>query len=480
MYSATSHAVCFQRLDCTLHANEVLLQAFIFWSECEEDMSTSTPILASVPYSTLPRIPNSAFEDAHRNIDALLDELDSESDSGYDEGTPQGVVKGKPDSKQPAIQQEDSFAGDDLYRWFRPLLDGPPMYPSFQGQPGESETLPPQSAVAPAWMKWTSSRVLCTDTALATNEDKLECVWLLAGCEDGTVWIFCSILATASTSATETGTSTPRSRAHSELHLDRYRSSIDRPAIRRQKSDVNGSPRKAAVPSSPGSAVSRTGGASGVTASRVTSSNHGRRHRNAHGGSISLAVHGSTMPASHNGAHTPVGRKASATISLTDLDALGHETSTDREPTERAISPPIRTSIASMSLEELAPCQPIDHRQINFEPTAHVYPRASHAPIVSIKLLPPEGYTSTFVCLTANGQLFKFAVRDGMVVDHLDLSKALFPRTMHLSLADCRITYNPDSSRLIVKSDQAGLLVPIDVMGLKVRVSPILSLPCAS
>lgn len=432
-------------------------------------MSTNIPILASIPYSTLPRIPNDTAKQNSRKIDDLLDELDSESDSGYDEETSKGSSGEKGRITQPVIKSEGLNAADHVSRWFAPLLNGPPLGPTNQSQARESETLPAQHARGPAWMKWTSSRVLCTDTALATNEAKVECVWLLAGCEDGTVWIFCSVFATTSTS-TETGTSTPRSRAHSELHLDRHKSSMERPAVRRQKSDVNASPRKSAVPSSPGSSVSRAGGASAVTSSRMTSASHGRRHRNTHGGSISLAVQGSSTPASHNGAHTPVGRKASATISVTDLEAMGHEVSKDSVVPERAISPPLRASIASLSVEELVTSQPIDHRSINFQPIAHVYPRASHSPIVSIKLLPQEGSTSVFVCLTANGQLFKFAVRDGMLIHHLDLGKALFPRTMHLSLADFRLIYSPDSSKLIVKSNQSGLLVPMDTLELKVSL----------
>lgn len=431
-------------------------------------MSTSTPILASVPYSTLPRIPHATSEQESRNVDDLLDELDSESDSGYDEANPEDLKSARSVGKQPESSSELRKGLGQSSIWFRPLVDGPPLC---QSESRETESQSSSAATAPAWTKWTSSRVMCTDTALSTNEDKLECVWLLAGCEDGTVWIFCSVFATTNTSGDETGTTTPRSRAQSELHQSHLRTSADRPSYRRQKSDMTLSRKPTAVPSSPSSAASRAGGAtaSGFAPSRVASTHHSKKHVRTHGGSISLAVQGSASP-SHNGSHTPVGRKASATISITDLEALGNELTNDIKPPERATSPPMRTSIAGMSFEELSPYEPIDHRQINFEPIAQVYPRASHSPIVSIKLLPQESYTSPFVCLTANGQLFKFAVRDGMVIDHLDLGKALFPRSTHLSLADCRLMHSPDPSRLIVKSNEAGLLVPIEAKGLQVSV----------
>lgn len=428
-------------------------------------MSTCTPILASVPYSTLPGIERAAPISSKSDIDDILDELDSESDSGYDDEAPQGVKGDENSIEQPKISIDNRTGADAASTWFAPLVDGPPLSPEFASSSGEA------SRSAPAWAKWTSSRVLCTDTVLATNEDRLDCVWLLAGCEDGTIWIFCSVFAT--TGVTEnTGTSTPRSRAHSEfVHNTQLRSSGDRPPFRRQKSDAPAS-RKSVAPVSPSSTsnVSRAGPSS-TAPSRIASTNHGRRHRS-NAGSISLAIHGSASPSTHGGTHTPVGRKASATISITDLEALSNEATKEAEAPERPNSPPFRTSMASMSLEELQPYEPIDHSQVNFEPIAHVYPRASHSPIVSIKFLPQVGYTVPFVCLTANGQLFKFAVRDGMVIDHLDLGKALFPRPSHLSLSDCRFLHAPLPGQLLVKARNSGLLVSVGSSDLKVGKLP--------
>jgi hypothetical protein len=334
----------------------------LFLHQYHGSMSTSTPILASVSYSTLPRIPHTTSVES-RDIDALLDELDGESDSGYDEATAEDPKDTRVVGKQPETNSEARTTLDQSSRWFRPLVDGPPLC---QSDSRETESPPANNPAAPAWTKWTSSRVLCTDTALSTNEDKLECVWLLAGCEDGTVWIFCSVFATTNTSGDETGTSTPRSKAQSELHQSRLRSSADRPSYRRQKSDMALSRKPAAVPSSPSSATSRAGAAapSGFAPSRVASTHHSKKHVRSHGGSISLAVQGSASP-SHNGSHTPVGRKASATISITDLEALGNELTNDIKPVERATSPPMRSSIAAMSFEELPSYEPIDHRQMH-------------------------------------------------------------------------------------------------------------------
>lgn len=432
-------------------------------------MSTCKPILASVPYSSFPNIEPGSSKKSRRDVDDILDELDSESDSGYDEEVPRLQKDDADSSKQPQISVEGQEDENKSSIWFNPLVDGPPTCPEFAGLNGESPTYGGSApTAAPSWTKWTSSRVLCTDTVLATNEERLDCIWLLAGCEDGTIWIFCSVFATTGVSE-NTGTSTPRSRAHSELRYSiQGRHTAERPQIRRQKSETPAS-RKSVVPSSPGSNASKAGPSSAAP-SRVASTNHGRRHRS-NAGSISLAVHGSASPLTHGGTHTPVGRKASATISLTDLEALSLESTKDQDESERPTSPPFRTSIASMSLEELQAYNPIDYTQINFEPIAHVYPRASHSPIVSIKLLPQVGHTVPFVCLTANGQLFKFAVRDGLVLDHLDLGKALFPRSGHLSLAECRFQHSPLPGQLLIRARGSGLLLRIDISGLKVRLT---------
>lgn len=426
-------------------------------------MATRTPILASVPYPTLPRVPHACILEKRPDVDDILDDLDSESDSGYDEAAPHSRDKRKQSESQPVIEVDPQT--EPSSKWFAPLLDGPPLCSELPHASSEDEATvpgPSNNTAAPSWTRWMSSRVLCTDTVLATNEDRLECVWLLAGCEDGTVWIFCSVFATTGASG-DTGFSTPRSRAQSDLFHNTTRSSTERPAIRRQKSDLPAS-RKPAVPSSPSSNTSKAG----ATTSRIASMNNGRRHRSSHAGSISLAVQGSGTSSSHGGTHTPVGRKASATISITDLEALGQEGKKEKVSSERPPSPPFRNSIASMSFDEVRNYEPIDHRQINFDPITHVYPRASHSPIVSVKLLPREGFTVPFVCLTANGQLFKFAVRDGMVIDHIDLGKILFPRSGHLPLSDCRFLHNTNPMQLLVHSRKIGLLVPVELVNMRV------------
>ena len=114
-------------------------------------MSTSTPILASVPYSTLPGIPRARPAQASRSIDDLLDELDSESDSGYDEVNGQEYANdssGK--SKQPVINEGQAEVSSQLPRWFSPLVDGPSLCPEVDAQSRETETPASSSAAATA------------------------------------------------------------------------------------------------------------------------------------------------------------------------------------------------------------------------------------------------------------------------------------------------------------------------------------------
>jgi hypothetical protein len=435
-------------------------------------MSTQTPIIARVPYAVLPALHASPSAGTAINIDSILDDLDSESDSGFEDGS-HGATDRKAEGRAsdvPAIIETEE--GSSSATWFRPLVDGPCLNRRSQvshnvnddGRDGEAFR---SQAAMPKWMQWTSSAVACTDTAFASNEDRVDCIWLIAGCQDGTVWVFCSIYALTQAEAGPDIPSAPASHTPSD-HDQRMHGTTTAPvSFAGQKSDHFAARQATAShPPSPGSSVSKMGAQS--VRSRATSMDYSRRHRSSHSGSISLAVHGGGIPASHGGMLTPVGRKASATVSVIDAEAFSQETLQDPVDSKRHISPPIRASTSSISYEELPRTEPVDHCKVNFVPVVHIYPRCSHAPLVWVKLLPQEAPKTSFLCLTADGQLFKFAAADGMIINHLDLSKPLFPHLGTVSLVDDHIIYGLENPLILAKASATGLVVPVDLASFEV------------
>lgn len=437
-------------------------------------MSTCTPISVSVPYSSLissslDRQPSSDRPD----IDDLLDELDNESDSGYDDVSPSA----SPDKKESNEKRDNpESARDDKSAKncrsspsFRPLVDRPNVYPSSSGLNGFSyeDHHNGDGSVqvsTPSWTKWTSSRVTCMDTAFATNEDKLECIWLVAGCEDGTIWIFCSMTAVntvTTSSSSEQANSIPIKRGHSNTLHSQLRTSLERPEIKRHSSDIAVS-RKThhGQPSSPGSAVSRNGAPSTYTSFKGT---HARHHRSSHSGSISLAVHGTNTPGSHAGSHTPIGRKASATVSLAGTDALGRDAQATglEEQLAKSRSTPFTSDLANTSHEALQSADTVDFQKIDFKPVAHVYLKASRSPILSLHMLPAEAAATPFVCLTRSGQLYKLAVRDGVALQMVDIASQIVPRTSSLNLRQCQMVGDAESACLLIESPSNGITVPV-------------------
>ena len=389
-------------------------------------MATRAPLYASVPYSALPCASSSSSRVVQKTVDELFDELDG-SDSGFsDEGEQGRSQKGE------AIEEAQPSSGFGNSA----LQDAPSLFPGVRTANS--------GATSPPWLHWTSSRVTCSDAVYGSNEDKIDCIWLILGCLDGSVWIFCSLVLQAGGASTPARSAALRSSSQPNLLQSLCQ---QRPSMSRKGSDYGA---KRGAPPSPIASGSRIG-TSSMAPSRAGSAIHGHSHTRKNR-SISLALHGSS---GLSGVATPSApRKASATISVSDFDALGNE-SLNKDLPSPPTSPPARHSPSihggerpSFSFEELPQLDNLDYSKMSFEPVARVYLDAQHSPVKSVKILQPEGATTPFLCLTENGCLYKLSCLDGTLLARQDLKPSLFPRTsalefgrISLSSADQQIAY---------------------------------------
>lgn len=389
-------------------------------------MASRTPLYAGIPHSTLSCAASTSSSRSQKTVDALLDDLDS--DSGFSD-------EGRPEPSSAPVAEAAT-----------PLQNAPSLFPDTSAGKSASSESPP-------WLRWTSSRVTCSDAVYGSNEDKIDCVWLVLGCLDGSVWIFCALIAQRAA-----GTTTPARHAglRSNSQPNLLQSLAARPAMSRKPSDLGNT--KRGMPPSPIAGSSRFG-TSSVNPSRagstVPSHSHTRKNR-----SISLAF----QNAVGLGGSSSAPRKASATISTSDFDAAGNESlnkdlpSPPKSPTA-PYSPSIHGSERpSFSFEELPQLNKVDYAKLTFEPITRIHLDALHAPVRSVKILPTEGATIPFVCLTEDGHLYKLSCVDGTLLARSDLRCALFPRASAVSFGPI-VTVPAEPSRLFCATDASKLLV---------------------
>lgn len=402
-------------------------------------MTGRTPLYASIPYSALPFAPVASPIDAHKSIDALLDDLDS--DSGFsDDGRPDVRV-----ADQPAAT--DSPA---------PLQDAPALFPDLAASANAAG-----ASTAP-WLRWNSSQVTCSDAVYGSNEDKIDCIWLILGCVDGTVWVFCGLVLAEGGGA---GTPARCAGLYSSSQPNLLQSLAQRPSMVRKGSDIGV---KRGMPPSLVAGSSRMGTSSmspSRAASTVHSHSHTRKNR-----SISLALHGSSGLSGHATPSAP--RKASATISVSDFDAAGNDLldkdlpSPPKSPLARH-SPSIQeTERPSFSFEELPKLDQLDYSKLAFEPLARIHLDAFLSPIASVKLLPPEGAERPFLCLTENGHLYKLSCVDGTLLSRADVRSEITPRVSQPSFSKILLSSNEDNRIFCVSN--ASQVVSVSKVNLTV------------
>lgn len=463
-------------------------------------MSTRVPLFASVPYSSLPIPDTSAKQEttAAYSVDDLFDELDSASDSGYDEEQRtqrQQLVKEKSHEslREYSIKKQPTGTEDNA----GVLVDGPPLFPGL----GDAQI----SSDEPAWTHWTSSSVTSLDTAYGSTEEKLDCVWLVAGCRDGSLWLFCSILATRQESHHDSEHNfASRKRVSSVPNLLATVTSRERPGLPRKSSDFLA--RRINEAASPH--VRTSGGSSppigmhtshkspsSKEASVISTRSGYRKHRSSHSNSISLARSGNVTPSSHS--H---GRKASATVSVSDMDALGGLESSSAAATaaaavasvasscplsERRASRDIPSNLSSapavnlqrstpsphlyenerpsFSFEELPEPPPFDYHNLIFKPIAQVkFSETCHSPFASVCILPQQGVVTPCICVTENGKAYKVSCQDGTLLGSLDLSRAAYPTSIRATFNKTIMATDQKKPWILAVAEDAGIAIAFE------------------
>lgn len=455
-------------------------------------MASRTSIYASIPYDALPGLKQDKFQrkGKAKTVDEVLDGFDGECDSGYDDDG-RGRIARKGQGSGSSEEEEIDYPQSHRHEGGRTaLLDDPSLYPDL-------DHLPLGASSSPPWTRWTSSRVTCFSTAYGITDDRVDCIWLVAGCEDGTLWVFCSTSGTSThnVSLPVPGLPIPslsKTSSSSAQDLSSYSMTPGRPNLSnlRRSSDTIGL--RKAVGTAEGSSpkhnfASRIPSAAPSVMSSTRSAAGGRRHRHSHSNSISLAIHGSShagSPHAH-GTHTPLaGRKASATVSVIDVEALGGDSNVSKKrpgvttPTPPK-SPPLPSPTLfsadrpSMSLEQLLSSTPASEwDKMAFEPVTHVYlDSAEHSPVAEVHLLPQEGNTTPFVCLTQSGRVFKCSSQDGTMLSTEQLTIRTFPRKARIVFGRSPLLGGPDGAVLLAMAKEGSCVVPILAKDLTVRAT---------
>ena len=444
-------------------------------------MATRTSIFASVPFSAFPhphRDTNDGKQSDINNVDALFDDLDSGSDSGYADETgieKDGEASGEADQERhPSELHRNSIPAHAG----RALVDAPSLLPTINAISSDGSS--------PEWTRWTSSKVTCLDTACGTTEARIDCIWLVAGCEDGSVWIFCSLLHTSSTTSTSAPASIAR-RSSSSLNLLSTPISENaqrRPAVSRKSSDTLARVKADASAPSPKGVVSKAASSSTTRSSSLQY----RKSRTGHSNSISLAMGGGASgPSSSSPVH---GRKASATVSIIDTEALARG---DRAISKELPSPPKTPSSRfsprrSPSLhadehppsmfEEVPKPTALNYGGMCFKPTSHVLLNdVGHSPIASVHLLPQQGLTTPLVCLTRSGKVYKVACQDGMLIGSEDLSKQTWPHLSNTGFGGSVLSQGQKSPWLFALCREGGYVIPVDTDSMNVSERESIRLP---
>lgn len=413
-------------------------------------MATKVPIFATLPFSALPSECHALERSTlgPRTAEEVLDELDRASDSGYSDGSLESSKATSPaqasvSSSEPTDRDQGGVtpaqtapATSDHTAPRQALLDGPPLFPDLPQDLEDANAGEPQR---PVWSTWTSSTVTCLDTAFGSSEGRLECIWLVAGCEDGSIWVFCALQAVADGHGSRTPVIASSSRdsvSNAPYHLS-SNFTLGRPSTPTRKSSSDTILRRSGVPASPKSTTGSRVGSSSMAGRSTSGQTHHRKTRTGHSASISLAMQKSSSAnggiGSGSSATVAAGRKASATISVTEADAFSRASyDPDKELPAPPLSPPLRSSKSSLSLvggdrpsysfEELPEPPPIQYDDLQFSPTVHITLDTLHSPIVSIHILPMEGTVTPFVCLTRDGHVYKLACQDGALIGSTQLN----------------------------------------------------------
>lgn len=363
----------------------------LFCPELPGLMSSRTPLLISVPLSQLRSQSDTVSDSAlPRSVSAFLDDLDNESDSGFDDGRSHD-------------QPEDDRAPGDAAEKSRE-----------RHQPSLADN-------GPVWTRWASEKVTCIASAYATTEDRQDCIYLVAGCENGSLKLYCSLVIQSTTTASgEASTTTAAARSvqmlrkpssHDKASRASPPASHARPHIGRSSSDNPATPRASIH-------IHDRDGLTGLSApTRIPSSVYGgssassaMRTRSRHSVSLSLSKGSSPL-------------KSLATVSISTSEGFSEEQILSPTTSKLPVSPtaphfaPEIDPRPSISVDRPPAIADFDYSAVHFQHVATVYLNWERSSIHYSAIVVNDEGAPIAAVITRSGAAFKIDCRDGTILN---------------------------------------------------------------